>query len=353
MPNTALVVGGTGIIGRALTDHLAAADGWDVIVVARDPAAAAVSVPAGVTTLAVDLMDRDDAFAKLAVMTAVTHVFYAALQARATLAEEVAPNVAMLTNLVDALEPVAARLDAISIMQGGKYYGAFISPYRTPAKESDPRHMPPNFYFDQQDFLDARQAGQRWNWVAMRPGIVGGLSLGSPMNLTAVIAVYAAISRELGLPLRFPGTPEGYSALHQATDARLLARATEWTATNPDCANEAYNVTNGDYFRWKNLWPVFGDYFGMDIGPPQTVRLVDMMGDKASLWEAMTEKYDLAPHPYAQVAAWGFGDAAFNRHWDAVSNFTKLRRAGFDEFVDSEAMFLALFDEMRAARLIA
>jgi hypothetical protein len=30
--------------------------------------------------------------------------------------------------------------------------------------------------------------------------------VGNPMNLSMVISVYASISRELGLPLRFPGT---------------------------------------------------------------------------------------------------------------------------------------------------
>jgi hypothetical protein len=34
------------------------------------------------------------------------------------------------------------------------------------------------------------------------------------MNLLMVIAVYAAISKELGLPLRFPGTEAAYRALY-------------------------------------------------------------------------------------------------------------------------------------------
>ena len=38
-------------------------------------------------------------------------------------------------------------------MQGSKWYGNHLGPYLTPARETDPRHMPPNFYYDQQDFL--------------------------------------------------------------------------------------------------------------------------------------------------------------------------------------------------------
>jgi hypothetical protein len=37
-----------------------------------------------------------------------------------------------------------------------------------------------------------------------RPEAVCGYAVGNPMNLLMVISVYAAISKELGLPLRFP-----------------------------------------------------------------------------------------------------------------------------------------------------
>jgi nucleoside-diphosphate-sugar epimerase len=348
MKNTALIVGGTGIIGAQLVAHFAGRDDWNVIAAARRPPAA----PAGYAAVTVDLLDPQDCAAKLGALREVTHVFYCAYQERPGRAEEVGPNLAMLMNVLDALERAAPRLQCVLIMQGGKAYGAFIGPYKTPAKESDPRHMPPNFYFDQEDFLKERQAGKRWRWIALRPGIVGGISFGNPMNLTAVIAAYAVISRELGLPLRFPGTPAGYSALHQATDAGLLAKAVEWTATHDACANEVYNVTNGDYFRWENLWPAFAAHFRMPLGPVQTIRLTEFMPDKAALWTKMAAKYDLAVTDFKRVASWGFGDAAFHRHWDAISNFNKLRATGFAEWTDSEAMFLQLFREMQARRII-
>jgi len=42
------------------------------------------------------------------------------------------------------------------------------------------------------------------------------------------LATYAAMSRELGLPLRFPGTKEGWNTLQETTDAELCGRATLW-----------------------------------------------------------------------------------------------------------------------------
>lgn len=37
------------------------------------------------------------------------------------------------------------------------------------------------------------------------------------------------------------------------TDASLLAEATVWVATTPDCANQAFNITNGDLFHWNDM----------------------------------------------------------------------------------------------------
>ena len=76
-----------------------------------------------------------------------------------------------------------------------------------------------------------------------------------PMNLAMVIAVYAVISKHLGVPLRFPGKPLAYRSLIEMTDAGLLARAMVWAATDPRAANQAYNINNGDMFRWEEMWP--------------------------------------------------------------------------------------------------
>jgi nucleoside-diphosphate-sugar epimerase len=103
--------------------------------------------------------------------------------------------------------------------------------------------MPPEFNVDQQDFLTERSDGQPWTWSALRPSVVCGLATGVPMNLTMAIAIYASMSKELGLPLRFPGRPGAYDTLLEMTDAGLLAKATVWAATTPAAANQAFNIT--------------------------------------------------------------------------------------------------------------
>jgi hypothetical protein len=167
-----------------------------------------------------------------------------------------------------------------------------------------------------------------------------------------VLAVYAAISKALGLPLCFPGSDASYRALYQCTDATLLAQAIAWMATEPRCAGEAFNVTNGDYIRWMNLWPRFAEYFGMECGWVRPVRLAQAMADKAPVWQRIVAQYDLAPTPFERAALWPYGDFVFNAGHDIMSDTTKLRRFGFWESVDTGEMFLRLFDHLRRNRIV-
>lgn len=344
----ALVVGSQGVIGRNLIEHLASLGDWDVIGLSRRGGPASERV----RHVQVDLLDAEDTRVKLADLGHVTHVFYAAYQERPTWAELVPPNLAMLVNVVDAIEPVAKGLRHVSLMQGYKVYGAHLGPFKTPARETDPDHMPPEFNVDQQRFLEQRQKGKAWTWTALRPSVVGGVALGNPMNLALAIAVYASISKELGLPLRFPGKPGAYHSLLEMTDAGLLAKATVWAATEARCANQAFNINNGDLFRWSELWPKIARYFELEVAPPLPMSLDVVMADKAPLWKAMTAKHGLAHHSYEDVSSWRFGDFVFSWDYDMFADGTKARRFGFHEFVDTEAMFLRLFDAFRRAKVI-
>lgn len=345
---TALVVGAQGVIGRNLAEHLVARGDWDVIGLSRRGGEPSQRL----RHVAVDLLDAADAQAKLAPLSDVTHVFYAAYQDRPTWAELVEPNVTMLRNVLDAIEPAAPRLRHVSLQQGYKVYGAHLGPFKTPARETDARFMPPEFMHSQQQLIEQRRAGKAWSWSAIRPSVVGGFALGNPMNLALAIAVYASISKQLGLPLRFPGKPGAYDALLEMTDAGLLARATVWAATEPRAADEAFNVNNGDLFRWSELWPKIAAWFELEVAPPLPLALAGAMADKAPLWEQMTAQHDLAPHPYAELSSWNFADFVFSWDYDLFADGTKARRLGFHDYVETEAMFFAIFEDLRRRRVI-
>ncbi|MBO0780192.1 MAG: SDR family oxidoreductase [Ktedonobacteraceae bacterium] len=344
----ALVVGAQGVIGRNLVNYLATLDDWEIIGLSRRGGEPADRV----RYVAVDLLDRDDCLEKLSGLAEVTHIFYAAYQDRPTWAELVPPNLAMLINVVEAIEPIALDLRHISLMQGYKVYGAHLGPFKTPARETDAGHMPPEFNVDQQAFLEGRQKGKGWTWSAIRPSVVCGFALGNPMNLAMVIAIYAAISKELGLPLRFPGKPGAYNSLLEMTDAGLLARATVWAATDERCANQAFNINNGDLFRWSEMWPKIARFFDLEVAPSLPMSLAVVMADKEPLWNSVVEKYGLERHPYKDVSSWGFGDFVFSWDYDMFADGSKARRFGFHEYIDTEAMFLNIFGDLRRRKII-
>jgi len=344
----ALVVGALGVIGRRLIQHLEETGSWDIVGLSRR----APDFPSKATYISVDLLDRADAEAKLAHLTDVTHIFYTAFQARPTWAEHDAPNLAMLVNTVEPVAAVSPALEHVQLMEGNKIYGSHLGPFRTPAREEDPPHMLPNFYHTQESWLRQAQEGQRWTWSALRPHTVCGFAVGNPMNITTCIAVYATISKELGLPLRFPGKPGAYEAVYQVTDSALLARSMVWAATAGSAQNEVFNITNGDFFRWKNVWPRFAEFFEMDLGDVQTIPLTEFMADKAPLWERIVEREGLMQTPYADIAAWPFADYVFGTDWDVMTDTLKIRLAGFNDYVRSEEMFIDLFDEFRARKAI-
>lgn len=344
----ALVAGAQGVIGRNLINYLLKQEAWDIIGLSRRGG----SNTDHVTHIAVDLLNEEDSRQKLRQLTTVTHIFYAAYQDSNSWSGLVAPNLAMLRNVVETVSPVAQQLQHISLMQGYKVYGAHLGPFKTPAIETDAgTFMPPEFNMEQQHYLEQQQQGKAWTWSAIRPSVVGGFALGNPMNLAMVIAVYAAISKELGLPLRFPGKPGAYDKLMEMTDARLLAKATAWAANSPAGANQAFNINNGDLFRWSDLWPRIARYFDMEVAPPLPMQLEVVMADKEALWTTMMKKYGLQ-HTYAEVSSWKFGDFVFSWDYDFFADGSKARRAGFHEFVETPAMFMEIFDNFRDWKVI-
>ena len=180
--------------------------------------------------------------------------------------------------------------------------------------------MLPNFYYDQEQWLRAHQRGKSWSWSALRPQTVCGFALGSPMNLATGLALYAAISKELGLPLRFPGTEKAYRSLYQVTDSELLAECMHWCATSTAAANDVFNITNTDFFRWENILAGLRTRLDMEPGGVQTINLTEMMADKESLWNAMVERHNLQPAAYADLVSWPFVDYCLSRDYDVMSD---------------------------------
>ena len=346
-PRLALVAGANGLIGRHLVAHLAS-HGWNAVALSRKPYSGA-----GVRHVAVDLTDAGDAHTRLAALGDVTHVFYCVRADHPEgVPESVEVNAAMLRNLVEGLEPHAPRLAHINLVHGTKYYGHHLGPCPVPAVEEGPRGPGGTFYFAQQDFISERAAAARWTWSIARPHAYCYTEAENPRSLVLVIAVLAAIQRELGQPLFFPGSAQTHGVATQFTDLRLLTRALEWMATAPRCANQAFNVVNGDYARWSELWPQLAAMLGLPAGPPRGVRLGQYMADKAPVWDAIVARHGLKPSALDRIVLWNYGDYAFAPEWDIMSAMEKARRCGFSGRVDTREMFARMFAGYREQKII-
>ena len=347
MTRTAVVAGASGLVGRSIVHALQHAGGWNIVGLGRR-----AQRMEGVRWVAVDLADAADCRGKLAALSDATHVFYAGRYDHPEgVPEPVEINTAMLVNLIEALEP-AAPLQHVHVVHGSKYYGHQLGPVPLPMVEDQPRATNANFYFNQLDYLIAKTRTSSWRYSTSRPHAFCDLAVDHPRSIGLVIAVYAMIQRELGQPLHYPGTGQGFDTITQFTDLALLGRAALWMANEPRCANQSFNVVNGDTPRWSALWADFAAVFGMKVGTPQNVRLEQWIRDKTPVWAELVRRHRLRATDVQQLALWPYGDYQLRPQWDVASSMAKARSLGFDDAVDSLRMFRRQFENYRAENII-
>jgi nucleoside-diphosphate-sugar epimerase len=320
--------------------------------------------------LSLDLSDADACDAASEAFGGVTHVVYAALYEKPGLfggwvdEDAIERNAAMLRNLFEPLLRRASGLQHVSLLHGTKAYGLHhpsIGPaaMKIPLREREPRREHPNFYFHQEDYLREKQRGARWGLTVFRPTVIYGDAWGNNMNPIPPLAAYAALLREAGEPLHFPGRP-GYPVLREAVDADLVAGALGWAAEHQAPWGGTFNLTNGDVFLWENVWPAIAETLGMEAGESRPVRLAEDLPRHQGEWATLVQKYNLrAPMDllefvgqnslvYADMVLAGAAQQA-----NPVLNSTiAARKAGFAECIDTEDMFRKWFGRMQDERLI-
>jgi len=347
--NKVLVAGASGLVGYATLRHFHALPGWDAVGVSRRR-------PHGldeVELVSVDLMDRERCAQVFGAMHDVTHLVYAALYEKDDLVagwrdpEQMRINDAMLRNLFDPLQAAAPNLQQVTLLQGTKAYGVHVEAVPAPARERWPRHPHENFYWLQEDYLRAQQRGRDWALTILRPQVIFGESVGSAMNPIPALGVYAAILKDEGKPLSYPG---GARRIVQAVDADLLARVCGWAATDPAARNETFNVNNGEAFEWATVWPAIADAFGMPVGEPQPMSLAEQMPMRQEQWSRIHRRHALqSPESLREFVGLSFQYADRNfAYGDKLAalptlvSTVKLRKAGFADCVDTEEMFVRL-----------
>jgi len=353
MARTALVVGASGIGGN-YTARALVADGWTVYGLARRPGNIE-----GVIPVAADLLDEASLAAALADV-APTHVFITTWMRQDTEAENIRVNAAMVRNLLAALS-TKGSLRHVALVTGLKHYLGPFEAYAasgtlpdTPLRESQPRLPLENFYYAQEDEVYAAAARDRFSWTIHRPHTVIGMAVGNAMNLGTTLAVYATICKETGRPFQFPGSAAQWNGLSDVTDARMLAKQLVWAADTDAARNEAFNIVNGDVFRWSWLWGRIADFFGVQAaGFNGTVQPLEaaMVNDGAA-WADIAARYGLVESDIKRLASPWHTDLDLGRPLEVMTDMARSRKLGFSAFQSTEESFFDLFAQLRAARLI-
>lgn len=362
--NVALVVGVTGIVGNSLAEILPLHDTpggpWKVYGVARRTRPS-WNADHPVHYIQCDISDQNDAESKLSSLNDVTHIFYVSWTSRPTEAQNCQINGAMLRNVLRALIPKAPNLRHVSLQTGIKhYYGPFetfgkIKAHDPPFTEDLPRLDTPNFYYTQEDIL-FNEVSKRDNitWFINRPQVIFGFSPYSLMNLIGTLCVYAAICKHEGVPLWFPGTKTAWECYSTASDADLIAEQHIWGAVDPQAKNEAFNCSNGDVFKWKHVWKVFAERFGIrEYGflEGSDLRLSEMMKGKGEVWEEIVRENGLKRTKVEEVGDSWFADVVLGME-AVLDSMNKAKEHGFLGFRNSEKSIVYWIDKTKAYKIV-
>lgn len=352
--NVALVVGVTGMAGSNLAAKLVAHD-WTVYGLARSVKNDTV----GIQPIVADLLDPVQ-LAKALEHCSPTHVFFTTWMRKETEEENIKINSALVRNLLDVLS-VKKSVKHVSLVTGLKHYlGPFESYAKegtlpeTPLREEQPRLHLGNFYYAQEDEVYAAAKRDGFTWSIHRPHTLIGYAVGNLMNLGTTLAAYASICKEEGQSFIWPGSEAQWNGLSDLTDARILADQLLWAAVTPEAHNQAFNITNGDVFRWKWLWPRLGAFFGLEVeGYAGSIKpLEQRLSQKQQLWGKMAATHGLKESDLNRVASAWHTDLDLGRPIEVMTSMRNSRRLGFAAYYDTQDSFFELFVRLREEQIL-
>jgi hypothetical protein len=138
------------------------------------------------------------------------------------------------------------------------------------------------------------------------------------------------------------------------TDARVLGKHLVWASTTDRAKNEAYNIVNGDIFRWNWMWPRLARWFGIDWvgfeGEPKPLEA--QMAEDAPIWRRMVEQYGLVESRLDRVASPWHTDLDLGRPLEVMTDMAVSRKLGFLVYQNTQEAFLELFATLRADKII-
>ncbi|KAF2196563.1 NAD dependent epimerase/dehydratase family protein [Delitschia confertaspora ATCC 74209] len=408
MPS-AIVTGATGILGREIVFELGRhPQQWPTVhALSRSRKE---DYPSNVVHSHIDLTSSADDMANDLQNVRGEYIFFAAYLQQDTEQGNWDVNGAMLDNFLQALAKTGAikNVKRIILVTGCKQYGVHLGATKVPMTEDDKwltgDDRPPNFYYNQQNILHRFCKEHDIEWTVTYPNDVIGYAEGNFMNLSTAVGLYAAISKELGQELVFPGSPEFYVRFDSFTDSKLHAQFCAWAAMEPRAANQAFNVVNGDAESWQHMWPKVASYFGMKVKPDQfetawsskvagylgmdaggvqnlqdrppiadfansmglkghpvthqsrVEQVIDLVkwsqrSDVKKGWKTLAEREGLKKDAL-EKATWTFLGFVLGRNYEVVVSMSKARKAGWTGYIDTWEALEGVFEELAEAKIL-
>ncbi|MCY0968367.1 SDR family oxidoreductase [Chryseobacterium wangxinyae] len=352
--NIALVVGATGITGSNLANELLSQD-WTTYGLSRN----INNNIKGLISVKADLLDIESLEIALENI-APTHIFFTTWMRNDTEEENIRVNSALVRNLLNVLSPKKS-VQHVALVTGLKHYLGPFEAYakegklpETPLREEQPRLPLPNFYYAQEDEVYAASERDGFSWSIHRPHTIIGYAVGNAMNLGTTLAVYGSICKETGRKFIWPGSSAQWNGISDVTDARILAKQLVWASTTEEAKNTAFNITNGDIFRWKWLWYRLADYFGVEaVGFENEIRPLEKeMRNDQEIWSEIVQKYNLKEGNIERLSSPWHTDLDLGRPLEVMTDMTNSRKAGSKEFQNTEDSFFELFKKLKEENII-
>ncbi|WP_250254169.1 SDR family oxidoreductase [Chryseobacterium sp. Marseille-Q3244] len=352
--NIALVVGATGITGNNLAEELIA-QGWKTYGLSRNPN----NCITGLLPVKADLLDEHSLIEALEGISP-THVYFTTWMRNDTEEENIRINSMLVRNLLNVVSPKKS-VQHVALVTGLKHYlGPFESYVKegklpeTPVREEHPRLPLPNFYYAQEDEIYKASERDGFTWSIHRPHTVVGYAVGNLMNIAATLAVYASICKETGRKFIWPGSEAQWNGISDITDAKILAKQIVWASNTETAKNQAFNITNGEVFRWKWLWKRLADWFSIEAeGFNGTIRPLEKeLENDQETWKVIAEKYNLKEKNLDRLSSAWHTDLDLGRPLEVMCDLSKSRKLGFTAYKRTEDSFIEVFERLRTENII-
>ena len=354
MENIALVVGATGITGSNLAEELIA-QSWTTYGLSRNPTSNIQSLH----PVKADLMNEQN-LAEALEGISPTHIYFTTWMRNDTEEENIRVNSMLVRNLLNVLS-AKKSVKNVALVTGLKHYLGPFEAYakkgvlpETPVREEHPRLPLPNFYYAQEDEVYKASERDGFTWSIHRPHTVVGYAVGNLMNIGTTLAVYASICKETGRKFIWPGSEKQWNGVSDVTDARVLAKQLVWASTTESAKNQAFNITNGDVFRWKWLWKRMADWFGVEAeGFDGTIKPLEKeLENDHEIWTAIAEKYNLKEKNLNRLSSAWHTDLDLGRPLEVMCDMSKSRKLGFTAYTSTEDSFTDVFKRLKAENMI-